>query len=270
MSSKTPSNAEAGRPDPQHGSTLDRFLGGRIAAFQPKTGHRSGLDAVFLAAAAVQERDGARCVLDAGAGVGVAGLCLLARVPDLAVTAVERDAELCALARLNAERNGFSARYAVVEADVTAPSRRLAALGLQPESFDHVMANPPFFAEARARGSRSPGRAAARVMPDGALAGWVRFLAAMTAPKGRLTLIHRPEALKALLDLLAPRFGGLTVFPLFPRPDQAANLLLISGLKASRAPLRLLRGMVLHAADGGYAAEAEAVLRHGAGLDIEA
>ncbi len=50
-------------------------------------------------------------VLDIGAGVGVAGLCLLARVPGVQVTAVEIDAGLCALAAKNAARNGFAARY---------------------------------------------------------------------------------------------------------------------------------------------------------------
>jgi tRNA1(Val) A37 N6-methylase TrmN6 len=60
-------------------TTTDDFLGGRIAVIQPKAGHRAGSDAVFLAAA-VPAREGMH-VLDVGAGVGVAGLCLLARVP---------------------------------------------------------------------------------------------------------------------------------------------------------------------------------------------
>ena len=57
----------------------DEFLGGRIVVMQPETGHRAGSDAVWLAAA-VPAVAGEH-VLDAGAGVGVAGLCLLARVP---------------------------------------------------------------------------------------------------------------------------------------------------------------------------------------------
>ncbi len=50
-------------------------------------------------------------VLDVGAGVGVAGLCLLARVPGIEVTAVEIDAGLCALAAKNAARNGFAESF---------------------------------------------------------------------------------------------------------------------------------------------------------------
>src|SRR4029078_6514792 len=84
-------------------ASTDDFLGGRISIVQPRGGHRAGSDALFLASAR-PARSGKR-VLDVGAGVGVAGLCLLARVPDIDVTAVEIDAALCALAEHNAARN---------------------------------------------------------------------------------------------------------------------------------------------------------------------
>src|SRR6056297_2259973 len=72
------------------GETRDALLGGRVWLRQPARGYRAGVDAVFLAAAC-PARPGAR-VLDLGCGVGAAALCLAARVPDLAITGVERDA----------------------------------------------------------------------------------------------------------------------------------------------------------------------------------
>jgi len=99
-----------------------------LSIIQPRAGHRVGGDAVFLAAA-VPAKAGER-VLEAGTGVGVAGLCLLARVPELNVTAVEIDAELCALAKSNAARNGFAEQFKVIEADVTSSAKVLSAAGL--------------------------------------------------------------------------------------------------------------------------------------------
>ena len=109
-------------------TSLDAFLGGRIDIVQPRVGHRAGSDAVFLAAG-VPARPGER-VLDVGAGVGVAGLCVLARVSPLEVTAVEIDEELCALAGENAERNSVSASFRIVNVDVmgSAKSHRDAGL----------------------------------------------------------------------------------------------------------------------------------------------
>ena len=97
------------------------------------------------------------------------------------------------------------------------------------------------------------------------LAGWVRFFAAMAAPKALLTLIHRPDCLGELLPLLAGRFGDIAVFPLFPKRGEPATRIIVQAEKGSRAGLSLLPGLVLHEADGSYTAEAEAVLRGGGG-----
>jgi tRNA1(Val) A37 N6-methylase TrmN6 len=264
MTSQTTRKAKA--PGARGGTTTDDFLGGRVQIVQPKTGHRAGSDAVFLAAA-VGAPPGAR-VLDAGAGVGVAGLCLLARLKDLSVTAVEIDASLCALAESNAARNGTAGQFTVIEADVAAPATDLRAAGLVREGYGHVMANPPFYDEGAVRAAPDAARAVAHVMGHGALAKWVRFLTTMAAPKGTLTLIHRAECLGVLLSLLEGRFGDVTVFPLFPQAGEPATRIIVQGTKGSRAGLKVLPGLVLHGPGGAYTNEAEAVLRGGEALTL--
>jgi tRNA1(Val) A37 N6-methylase TrmN6 len=255
------------RPRARGGATTtDDFLGGRISIIQSRGGHRAGSDAVFLAAA-VPARSGT-CVLDVGAGVGVAGLCLLARIPDVEGTAVEIDSELCALAEQNAARNGFSDRFKAISADVTAPAKALREAGLERERYDEVIANPPFHAGSAVRAAPDRARAAAHVMSAGGLSAWVRFFATFTTPKGRLTLIHRAQAFSHLLSLLDGRFGDIAVFPLFPKKGEPATRIILQGRKGSKAGLSLLPGLVLHEPDGSYTAKAEAVLRGGQALDF--
>ena len=69
------------------------------------------------------------------------------------------------------------------------------------------------------------------------LAAWVRFFAAMAAPKALLTLIHRPDCLGELLPLLAGRFGDIAVFPLFPKQGEPATRIIVQAEKGSRAGL---------------------------------
>jgi len=257
-------------PEPRAGrapaTSTDDFLGGRVAVVQPRRGHRAGSDAVLLAAS-VKARAGER-VLDVGAGVGVAGLCLLARLPDLRVTAVEIEAELCALAETNAARNGLAERFTVVNADLTSRGRVLAAAGLNREDYDQILVNPPFHAEGSVRAAPDAGRATAHVMRKEGLAAWMRFCAAMAAAGAQLTVIHRPDALGELLQLLAGRFGGVAVFPLFPKRDEPAVRIVVQAKKGSRAGLSYLPGLVLHEDDGRYTDAAEAVLRGGQALDL--
>jgi len=221
---------------------------------------------VFLAAA-VPARAGQR-VLDAGAGMGVAGLCLLARVPGIELTAVEIDPELATLAAGNAARNSFVQHVTVVTANVTSPGKVLRAAGLDAGGYQHVIANPPFHDEGSVRAAPDAARAAAHVIGRNGLAAWVRFFAAMAAPDGLLTLIHRPECLDELLALLDGRFGDVAVFPLFPKRDEPATRIIVQAKKGSRAGISLLQGLVLHDEDGRYTDEAEAVLRNGEGLHL--
>ena len=56
--------------------------------------------------------------------------------------------------------------------------------------------------------------------------------------------------------------------PIYPKPDAAAIRVLVGAVKASRAPLTLLPGLVLADNDGRPTPQAEAVLRGGASLPL--
>lgn len=246
----------------------DAFLAGALHVLQPQEGYRAGLDAVLLAAAAPVEGGRGQRVLDVGAGVGVVGLAAARRIEDAAVTLVERDAELSALARANIARNDLSDRVQLIEGDVTRPLRELEHLAPLAESFDHVLANPPFHTEGRGTSAPDALKAAGHAMPDGNLDRWVRFMAAMARPDGTATLIHRAEALVDVLRAMTGRFGGILVLPIHPRTSEPASRVLVHGTKGSRAPLKLLPGLILHNAGQGFRPEIEAILRHGAPLSL--
>ena len=128
---------------PEHGETSeDAILGGRLVLRQPLRGHRVGHDAILLAAAtSAQSGDHA---VDLGAGVGGAGLALARRIAGVAVTLVEIDPALAALAAANAERNDLSDRVRAVRLDVESSAADCAAAGLAPGCAACVLMNPPF------------------------------------------------------------------------------------------------------------------------------
>jgi FkbM family methyltransferase len=250
--------------------TDDAFLGGALNILQPREGYRAGIDAVLLAAAAPVKAGRRERVLDVGAGVGVVGLAVAHRAPRASVTLVEREPALARLARDNAERNGLATRVRVLEADVSRRLEQLEQLATEAESFDHVLANPPYNPQGAGTVSVEALKAAANVMPDGNLARWARFMTAMARPGGTATMIHRADAVGEVLQAFAGRFGGLVVFPLFPREGASASRVLVQGRKGSSAPVELRPGLVLHGPGNGFRPEVEAILRHCAGLDLRA
>jgi tRNA1Val (adenine37-N6)-methyltransferase len=237
--------------------TRGHLLDGRVQYAQPRHGFRSGVEPVLLAAA-VPARPGSR-VLEGGSGAGAALLCLAARVNGVHGLGVEQDPALVALAQQNAAANGWP-ELRFMAADIAS----LPAL----EPFDHACANPPYHSEA---GTPSPDafRRTAKRAVTGLLAVWATALARPLRQRGTLTFIL-PSALlpEAAAAFLAAGCTPTTLLPFWAKPRQPAKLLLLSGIKGSRAPFRVLHGLVLHAPDGGFTAEADAILRGGAALEL--
>ncbi|MDE3175604.1 MAG: methyltransferase [Pseudomonadota bacterium] len=236
--------------------TLDAISGLGVVLRQKRAGHRIGLDAVLLAAAAGPAAEG---IVDVGAGVGAVGLALARRLPQARLDLVEIDAETAALAADNAARNGLAERVRVAVCDVTSPAARRAA-GLVDGAADLVVTNPPFYDPATTRVSPDPARARAHAL-SGAdpLAVWLKASLALLAPGGRFAMIHRPDALPAIYAALAGRLGDVAVRPVYPRAGADAIRLLLTGVKGSRAPARFAAPLTLHEADGSATAAAREI-----------
>lgn len=242
----------------------DAFLGGQLKIWQPKQGYRAGVDPVLLAASVPVSAG--QAVLDLGCGVGVAGLCVAARCPGVAVTGLELQADYAALAARNAAEN--AADFSVVTGDLTAMPAELRQM-----QFDHVIANPPYFDRDASSRATDAGREVA--MGQGvALAEWVRVAAKRTRAQGYVTFVHRAERLGDLLAAFdAAGLGSVQILPIVPRKGRAAQLVLVRGRKGGRAALRLQDGLRMHkgarhvADTASYRAEIERVLRGGAGLN---
>lgn len=244
--------------------TEDKFLGGQLTLMQPRNGYRAGVDPVFLAAAIPAQAG--QSVLDLGCGAGAAVLCLGARVADLTLVGIERQADYADLARLNAFDNGIDAQ--VHTADLVAPPPEVSETG-----FDHVIMNPPYHLSAQATTSTDPGREAA-LFEDTPLSAWIDAATRRLKPRGYLTIIQRVERLPAILAAMDDRLGSVLVKPLAPRAGRAAILVLVQARKGGRGAFRLATPLVLHeGAEHGcdresYRPEVSAILREGAHLPL--
>ena len=244
----------AREPDPLDGGTL---LDGRVQHRHRRSGHRTGIEPVLLAAA-IPARPGEH-VLEAGTGSGAGLLCLSARVPGISGIGLEIDPELAVIARDNVRRN-CQERLVILEQDV--------ASFRSPERFDHAFANPPWHA---ADGTPSPdsGRERARRATTRLLPIWARSLAAVLRHRGTLTFIVPSALLPACLAAMAAaRCGAPRIAPLWPRQGSPAKLVIVQSRLGARSPCVLLPGLVLHSAAGDFTDFAAAVLRTGLALPL--
>ena len=245
--------------------TEDRCLGGRLRLWQPRDGYRAGVDPVLLAAAVPAQAG--QTVLDLGCGVGAVALCLGTRVPGLILSGVDLLTENVALATRNGTANGIA--FDCVQGDVAA-----LPPGLRQRSFDHVVANPPYF-------RRAAGPVSATAHRDNAMAGalplgaWVDSGVKRLLPKGRLTMIVAAARLPEVITAIGDRLGALRVLPITGRAGRAAGRVIVTGSKDSRAPFVLLAPLVLHSGPAhrsdaeDYTDQAVAILRDSAPLLLQ-
>ncbi len=235
----------------------DKFLCGALNLLQPIKGYRAATDPVLLAAACPAQSG--QSVLDVGCGVGAAALCLGWRVPGLALSGLELQADYAELARRNSARNQIA--LSVHSGDLMAVPAALRC------DFDHVISNPPYYPSG---GTPSPvlGRAAAMQVSI-PLADWVEACGRRIRPGGWLTLICGADGLPAVLAGMGGKLGSVSVLPLQPRLSKPAVRVVVRARKGGKAPFRLLPPLVIHhgqAHDGdreSYTPEANAVLRLG-------
>ncbi len=170
-------------------------LGRGLLLREKKNGLCLTTDALLLAAfcrGAAGER-----AVEFGCGSGAVSLLLARRGVFARLAAVERDPDLCDLARRNVEENGFSDTVVPLLADI----RDLDAAFLG-GAVDAVVTNPPYFDPRKSRPSPKPERRQARQAAAGDLFDFAAAAARCLVPRGRFFAVWRPDCLPVLFAAL--------------------------------------------------------------------
>jgi len=229
-------------------TTIDGFLDNAFQVIQPAKGaHRSGLDAVFLAAALPNSASGK--LADFGAGCGVAGMAAVQRCASLTADLIEIDPINCALMEQSLaleENQHLAPRLEIIRADLSARGEDRKALGLLENTYDHIICNPPYNSSTSNQKSPNQNRARAHDMTPGLLEDWMKTTAHVARAKATLVLILRPQNLPEILKALEGRFGSTKILPLQPKQNTPANRLIVCATKGGRAALQILPPFNLH------------------------
>lgn len=250
-------------------TSRDKFYDGAFEVLQPTDrGNRSGMDALLLAAALPKNSSG--ILADFGSGAGVAGFAALTLNRDLELLAIEKNTEMVELSKkslqLNSNAKLFS-RTKIIQHDVTLGGVDRAKAGLNPDSVNHIIMNPPYNTN-RERPPVDKMKAEAFMMGEGGIDAWFRTASAITRSGGMLAIIYRTENLGEILACSQGRFGGLEIMPIHSRADEAAKRIIVRGTKGSRAPMAIVPGFVVHNEDGSFTEKADAIFKGKAHLEF--
>jgi tRNA1Val (adenine37-N6)-methyltransferase len=234
--------------------TVDTILGGGLTIVQPVCGYRFSLDAVLLGRfARPRSRDR---VLELGAGCGVISLIIARLMHPRQIVAVELQPELAAMAARNVELNRIEMMTAVC-----ADLRSRDIDGVSAESFDYVVANPPYRAPETGRESPNPSRQIARGAGGANLSDFVSAATYHLGQGGKAAFIFTAtRSAELIAELKAHSLEPKRIRFVHPRADARATTILLEARKGGGMETEVEPPLVIFEKPGIYSAAARELL----------
>ncbi len=243
------------RPQPNHDETLDSFFKGKVKIFQKKKGYRFSIDAVLLADYVLRKK----CdnILDIGTGCGVVPLMIAKKNQHCRIVGVEIQDSLYDLAIRNITENGFQDRVTIIKHDI----RDIKSVFLQ-ESFDLIMANPPYVKVDSGRLNPEAEKAIARHELTMSLSDLVRTIKYLLTPTGKAVVIYPSKrAIDLIEELRRCNIEPKYMQVIYSSVNSEGKLVIVEATKSSKkGGLKILPPCILYNLDNTYTKEIEKIL----------
>lgn len=204
---------------------IDQFIAGDIQIIQSPEVFSFSLDAVLLAHFARIPKRGK--IVDLCSGNGAVGLFISSRT-SATITGVEIQARLADMAQRSIQLNQLETQLNILNIDLKETTQYI-----DKDSIDAIVCNPPYFKELPTNTKNpNPHLAIARHEISATLEDVIAVSAGLLKMNGKLTMVHRPERLVEILQLMQ-QYGiePKRMRLVYPKHGKEANTLLIEGIR---------------------------------------
>jgi tRNA1Val (adenine37-N6)-methyltransferase len=235
--------------------TLDAIAGGRLKILQKARGYRFSVDALLLAHfVSLQPGDQ---VLEMGVGNGIVSLILADRGEKVALTGIDIQEEAVAMAARSTAINGLKHKITLRVVDI-----RLVKAAFPQDSFDVVVANPPYRKIKSGRINFNREKAIARHEIAGTSRDFVQAAGYVLKPAGRACFIYPATRMAELLCALREaRIEPKRLRLVYSGPGEAGKFVLLEGVKAGGEELEVLPPLFIYEKKGVYGVEMTNIFR---------
>jgi len=234
--------------------TRDTILDGSITLIQPRHGYRFSVEAILLGRfvrASTRDR-----VLELGAGCGVVSIMIATLYRPRQIVAIEIQPMLAAMIDRSASINGLESVRSVC-----ADLRQKKIAGVEPASFDLVVANPPYRAVATGRENPDHGRRLARGESAAALRDFVAAARRYARTGARIAFVFTARRSAELISTMRScQIEPKRIRFVHPRIASPATVILIEARAARGIEVAIEPPLILYDRPGIYTSEARALL----------
>ena len=206
-----------------------------------------GIDAVLLSDFAKGIKDGSN-VVDLCTGNGIIAILLSGKTNAKEIVGVEIQEHVAEMANRSVEMNNIQDRVKIINEDLTKLKEKIKA-----GTVDAITVNPPYKAKNSGLINERDTKTIARHEISCTLEDIIIEAARELKSSGNLYMIHKTERLVDILSLMRKHnIEPKRIRFIHPNVNEAPNLVLVEGLRSSKAFLKVEKPLYVYKENGEY------------------
>jgi tRNA1Val (adenine37-N6)-methyltransferase len=231
------------------GERIDRLGYQGLQIIQDPRKFKFTIDA-FLLAGFIEPKPHHR-IVDLGTGGGVLPLLIAGQREVERIFGIEIQPELVEMAQRSVQLNNLNQKIFITQGDI-----RELPLAFQPNTFDYVIANPPFFQLDKGVISENNALAQAKFEISCTLEDLIKTASRLVKANGKVALIYPTERLLDLfLNLNRFHLTPKKVRFIHPKPSAKSNLILVEARPGAKNGTEVPAPLFIYDQNGEYSPE---------------
>ncbi len=229
---------------------IDNLEYKNLKIIQNKEGFCFGIDSVLISDFAKEVKDNS-VGADLGTGTGIIGILLSAKAKIKKIYGIEVQKDVADMARRSVELNGLENKFEVLNINIKNIGEKI-----ERESLDFVVTNPPYKKLDTGKVNENECKYISRHECSANLEDFISTSKYLLKDKGTLYMIHRPERLADLIELMRKyKMEPKKIRFVYSMVNKDASLVLIKAVKNARQFLKIEKPLIIYDENGEYTDE---------------
>ena len=221
-----------------------------LKIIQNKEGFCFGIDSVLLSDFAKNIKKGSK-VLDLGTGTGIIPILLCGKTELKKIVGVEIQEEVSNMAKRSIKLNNLENRFEIINENILNLNNIY-----KNQTFDVVVTNPPYKKNGTGIINEDEKKIISRHEITAKLEDFIKIAKDLLKDKGEFYMVHRPERLVDILSILREyKIEPKELRFVYSNINKEPKLVLIKGVKNSKAFLKIDKNLYIYDEKGNYTKE---------------
>ena len=221
-----------------------------LKIIQNEKGFCFGIDSILISDFAKEIKNNS-IGADLGTGTGIIGILLCAKTNVKKIYGIEVQKDVADMAKRSTKLNNLENKFEIINSNIKDISGKL-----ERESLDFVVSNPPYKKLETGKVNENEYKYISRHECSANLEDFINTAKYLLKDKGTLYMVHRPERLADLMELMRKyKIEPKKIRLVYSYINKDASLVLVKAVKNARPFLKIEKPLIIYDNNGEYTDE---------------